>query len=163
MEDLNPLIRQRIEKFEQLKQESGVKHFPNTYRKDTDICRLYHLIRSASRRRAPGDISDSTTSPAGSWRPASSARHPSSISRTATGKLQAFFEEAKLGKDAYELFKKLDIGDIIGLWGTPIKTKTGELSRLCAGIRAAHQVIPAPAGEMARAQGRGNQIPPALR
>ncbi|HVN72176.1 MAG TPA: lysine--tRNA ligase, partial [Desulfomonilia bacterium] len=45
-----------------------------------------------------------------------------------TGKLQAFFEEAKLGKDAYELFKKLDIGDIIGLWGTPVKTKTGELS-----------------------------------
>ena len=33
-----------------------------------------------------------------------------------------------LGTDAYDLFKKLDIGDIIGLWGTPVKTRTGELS-----------------------------------
>ncbi|MRR36960.1 lysine--tRNA ligase, partial [bacterium] len=42
--------------------------------------------------------------------------------------LQAFFEKAKLGEEAYSLFKKLDIGDIIGLWGTPIKTRTGELT-----------------------------------
>jgi len=51
-----------------------------------------------------------------------------------TGKLQAFFEKAKVGQEAYALFKKLDVGDIIGLWGTPVKTRTGEISLYVQGF-----------------------------
>lgn len=33
-----------------------------------------------------------------------------------------------LGEDAYKAFKKMDIGDIVGIGGTVFKTKTGEIS-----------------------------------
>jgi lysyl-tRNA synthetase class 2 len=127
VEDVNRLIRQRIEKFDQLKRESLVKHFPNTYRKDTDVSAYISLYqeRNAEELLAIQDVHRM----AGRIIAARKFGKASFIHfLDGTGKLQAFFEEAKLGKDAYELFKRLDIGDIIGLWGTPVKTKTGELS-----------------------------------
>lgn len=48
----------------------------------------------------------------------------------ATGKLQAYFKQDVLGKERYEIFKLLDIGDIIGLCGELFCTKTGELTLL---------------------------------
>ena len=47
-----------------------------------------------------------------------------------TGKLQAYFKQDKLGKEQYENFKLLDIGDIIGVEGKLFRTKTGELTIL---------------------------------
>lgn len=44
------------------------------------------------------------------------------------GKIQLFFRINDLGEEAYEEFKKLDIGDIIGVEGTVFKTKMGEIS-----------------------------------
>jgi len=127
VEDVNRLIRQRIEKFELLKQESGVAHFPNTYRKDTDISAF---IQAYGEKDAE-ELKTITTLHrlAGRIMAVRKFGKASFIHfQDSTGKLQAFFEAALLGTDAYELFKKLDIGDIIGLWGTPVKTRTGELS-----------------------------------
>nr|MCK4930108.1 lysine--tRNA ligase [Nanoarchaeota archaeon] len=45
-----------------------------------------------------------------------------------SGKIQLYFKQDELGKDAYNLFKKLDIGDIIGVEGNVFKTKTGEIT-----------------------------------
>lgn len=44
------------------------------------------------------------------------------------GKIQLFFKINDLGEAAYEEFKKLDIGDIIGVKGTVFKTHMGEIS-----------------------------------
>ena len=44
-----------------------------------------------------------------------------------SGKIQVFFQKDKLG-DGFKLFKKLNIGDIIGLSGTLFRTKTNELT-----------------------------------
>ncbi len=44
------------------------------------------------------------------------------------GKLQGYFSRDDLGVDEYQDFKKLDVGDIIGIEGTVFKTKTGETS-----------------------------------
>lgn len=133
VEDPNPLIRQRIEKFEQLKQESGVRHFPNTYRKDTEISSfvgLYGHLGAEELQEVPA-----VHHLAGRIMASRKFGKASFIHfQDATGKLQAFFEMATLGKDAYDLFKKLDIGDIVGLWGPPIKTKTGELSVYARGF-----------------------------
>jgi len=43
-----------------------------------------------------------------------------------TGKMQVYFKEDFLGKDKFQIFEKLDIGDIIGVEGVLFKTKTGE-------------------------------------
>lgn len=44
------------------------------------------------------------------------------------GKIQLFFRINDVGEEAYEEFKKLDIGDIIGVSGTVFKTHMGEIS-----------------------------------
>lgn len=44
------------------------------------------------------------------------------------GKMQGYFSRDDMGVDEYQAFKKLDVGDIIGLVGTVFKTKTGEIS-----------------------------------
>ena len=44
------------------------------------------------------------------------------------GSIQCYVARDSLGEDEYKGFKKLDIGDIIGVVGTVFKTKTGEIS-----------------------------------
>lgn len=44
------------------------------------------------------------------------------------GKMQGYFSRDDMGVDEYQAFKKLDVGDIIGIEGTVFKTKTGEIS-----------------------------------
>jgi lysyl-tRNA synthetase class 2 len=45
-----------------------------------------------------------------------------------SGKIQAYFQKNTLGEDAFALFKKLDIGDFIGVRGFLFRTKTNELT-----------------------------------
>ncbi len=44
------------------------------------------------------------------------------------GSIQAYVARDSVGEEAYADFKKLDIGDIVGIKGTVFKTKTGEVS-----------------------------------
>ena len=44
------------------------------------------------------------------------------------GDIQLYVRRDELGEDAYAGFKKLDVGDIIGVKGEVFRTKTGELS-----------------------------------
>ncbi|MDD3620375.1 MAG: lysine--tRNA ligase [Desulfobulbaceae bacterium] len=45
-----------------------------------------------------------------------------------TGRLQIYARQDMLGKEEYQLFKKWDVGDIVGAHGRLFKTRTGELS-----------------------------------
>ena len=44
------------------------------------------------------------------------------------GNIQSYVARDSIGEDAYKDFKKMDIGDIVGLKGQVFKTKTGEIS-----------------------------------
>ena len=44
------------------------------------------------------------------------------------GRIQVDVARDSIGEDAYKDFKKMDIGDILGVRGTVFKTKTGEIS-----------------------------------
>ena len=44
------------------------------------------------------------------------------------GNIQCYVARDSIGEDAYKAFKKMDIGDIVGIKGTPFTTKTGEKS-----------------------------------
>jgi lysyl-tRNA synthetase class 2 len=44
------------------------------------------------------------------------------------GNIQSYVARDSLGEEAYKEFKKMDIGDIVGLTGEVFKTKTGEIS-----------------------------------
>ena len=45
-----------------------------------------------------------------------------------TSRVQAYVQRQVLGPEAFALFKRLDLGDIVGFTGTLFRTKTGELT-----------------------------------
>ncbi len=45
-----------------------------------------------------------------------------------TGRLQVYIAKNLVGDEGFELFRKLDLGDVVGLTGRPFRTKTDELS-----------------------------------
>ncbi len=48
-----------------------------------------------------------------------------------TGSIQIYISVNDVGEDAYNLFKMADIGDIVGVYGKVMKTKTGEVTIKC--------------------------------
>ncbi len=55
--------------------------------------------------------------------------------RDGTGQLQAYVRKDKVGDAAYDLFRQLDVGDLVGLTGGVFQTKTGEWTLLAESIR----------------------------
>ncbi|MDY0268728.1 MAG: lysine--tRNA ligase [Trichloromonas sp.] len=51
------------------------------------------------------------------------------------GRLQVYVGRDNIGEEAFALFRKLDLGDVVGLSGTPFRTKTGELSLRADALR----------------------------
>ncbi|MBF0118759.1 MAG: lysine--tRNA ligase [Desulfobacterales bacterium] len=51
-----------------------------------------------------------------------------------TGLVQAYIAKEKVGENSYALFKQLDVGDFVGIKGSPFKTKTGEWTLLATEI-----------------------------
>jgi len=51
------------------------------------------------------------------------------------GRLQIYVARQVVGEDVFEHFRRLDLGDIVGVSGTPFRTKTGELSLRADSIR----------------------------
>ncbi len=48
-----------------------------------------------------------------------------------SGSIQIYISINDVGEEAYELFKSADIGDIVGVYGKVMKTKTGEVTIKC--------------------------------
>ena len=63
-----------------------------------------------------------------SWPSASRARLRSSSCATATGDIQLFCRINALGEEVFAAMKDLDVGDWIGVHGTMMRTKRGQLS-----------------------------------
>jgi len=121
MED--SLIQQRRDKFKKLS-ERGVKPYPNDFKPthrvqevlskygDKDEKTILETLRLAGRIIALRRFGKAAFI----------------HFQDDTGRLQAYFKQDKLGKEQYENFKLLDIGDIIGVEGKLFRTKTGELT-----------------------------------
>jgi lysyl-tRNA synthetase class 2 len=52
-----------------------------------------------------------------------------------SGRIQLFVSKDGLGDEAYDAFKRLDLGDIVGAEGTLFRTRTGELSVKVGALR----------------------------
>ncbi|MFH1807237.1 MAG: lysine--tRNA ligase [Pseudomonadota bacterium] len=52
-----------------------------------------------------------------------------------TGVLQIFVKQDTIGEAAYGHLKLFDLGDIVGVAGTPMRTRTGELTLAAEGLR----------------------------
>jgi lysyl-tRNA synthetase class 2 len=52
-----------------------------------------------------------------------------------SGRCQIYVAQEQLGEEIFALYRRFDIGDIVGITGTPFRTKTGELSLRAASLQ----------------------------
>jgi lysyl-tRNA synthetase class 2 len=126
MDETSELILQRVRKLETLRME-GVNPFPNDFRvthTSGDILRAYGPIQEEELK----SIADRFCI-AGRIVAIRNFGKASFIQvKDRDGKIQAYFQKERIGEESFQFFKKLDIGDFIGLEGNIFRTKTGELT-----------------------------------
>ncbi len=126
MSELNEFVKIRIEKLKAL-QEKGINPYPSAAfpqsHHSTDILAQYPHLQPGE--HAEGDkvsLAGRLMTIRGMGK--SSFAHL----QDAKGRIQIYVRLDVIGESAYEVFKTLDLGDIIGVKGFPFKTKTGEVS-----------------------------------
>lgn len=130
MEISKDLLKLRQQKIEEIK-NSGTHLFPNDFKISHTIKEIQDLIENS-----PDDFSDDKEDKpsfqvAGRMVAINKMGKSSFIRfRDRTGQLQAYVRTDKVGSDSYTLFKKLDVGDFVGLKGILFKTRTGEWTLL---------------------------------
>ncbi len=128
-EDENKLIAERRAKLAALREQAkaaGTPVFPNDFRRDV----LASLLQAEYGEKPPEwfDANPVKVHVAGRMmfqRIMGKASFAKLQDRT--GQIQVFLQRDTLG-EAYEAFKKYDVGDILAAVGTLFKTRTGELS-----------------------------------
>jgi len=121
MEEQHRLVQQRLEKLERL-EELGVKPYPYAYERTHSLTEIVAdgeaLIDSEARVRVAGRL-------------VAYRRHgKTAFGHLADqdGRVQIYVRKDEIGEEAYEVFKLFDIGDIVGIEGVIMRTRTGELT-----------------------------------
>jgi lysyl-tRNA synthetase class 2 len=120
------LIAQRREKISMLRAE-GVNPFPS----GIPVPHTVLVIRQAIENSSADHLQSMSFSVAGRMMAINRFGKSAFVRfRDRSGQMQAYIRKDKVGDEAYVLFKRLDIGDIIALTGTVFQTKTGEWTLL---------------------------------
>ncbi len=133
MEDKSVEFQQRMEKLDELR-KSGVDPYPNDF-KPKDVCAAvaakFGPLSKEELEADPGDVSI-----AGRIMAIRDFGKASFIRvQDRSGSLQAYVKKDVVGEDAFALFKKCDVGDIVGVVGRLFRTRTDELTVEAATIR----------------------------
>jgi lysyl-tRNA synthetase, class II len=133
METTSNLLKQRREKADSLA-AAGVKLFDNTFKCPTPIADV--LPHGTALAAECHDDSGTVYRVAGR---AMSMRKFGKAAffhlQDASERIQIYVRRDLLGEESYNLFKKWDVGDIVGVEGKLFKTKTGELSLEAASLQ----------------------------
>ncbi len=132
MEDSSALLKARKDKNQELA-DAGVHLYPNDFRVSDTIDMLQDIIETA-----PDTLGEDGRefTVAGRMMAVNSFGKSAFIRfKDRTGQLQAYVQKNKVGNDTYALFKKLDIGDFVGLTGILFQTRTGEWTLLVKTLR----------------------------
>jgi lysyl-tRNA synthetase class 2 len=125
-DELNEVFKNRIAKAVQLLDE-GVPLYPNDFKKVDDIGRVVAGHEPLD-EEALAEL-DAVFCLAGRIVSLRSFGKVAFFTiQDASGRVQVFAERETLGQEAYAVFKKFDIGDIVGVTGKLFRTKTGELT-----------------------------------
>ena len=120
------VLEDRREKAEQLEQY-GVELFPNDFQKDTNVSYILENYQALDADHI--QQTEATFALAGRIVSLRSFGKASFFHlNDHTGTLQIFIQKNSVGEEDYNFFKKLDIGDIVGVSGQLFRTKTDELT-----------------------------------
>jgi len=121
----NDLLQERIEKLKKIR-EAGINPYP--YRFEVSA-KTKILLEKYKDIEIGKHLEEDIYSLAG--RVMSLREHGKSAFahiKDGVGKIQLYFKADLLGENGWDLFKKTDIGDFIGVKGDMFKTRTGEVS-----------------------------------
>ena len=124
MTGVDDIIRERIRKVDEIR-SLGINPYPHIY-KPQDLASNLNRDHSSL---ASGEELDYVAKVAGrimSYRPMGKVSFMNI--EDISGRVQLFFREAVIGKNKFNLLKKLDLGDIVGAEGNIFKTRTGEVT-----------------------------------
>ncbi len=128
MEKTKPVIDDRIKKAGTLK-EMGVNLYPAGYKPDITVSEA--LERFDKMDADALEKVGASFSLAGRIMSLRDFGKASFIHiKDGTGRIQAYVRKDRIGNEAYQIFKLMDIGDFIGLKGSFFRTRTGELTLL---------------------------------
>jgi lysyl-tRNA synthetase class 2 len=133
MDELRPLVIQRLRKINELKKE-GVNPFPNDFRVEKTSEDLVNRFGQAT----PDELKNvkESFSLAGRIMAMRDFGKAAFIHiQDRKGRIQVYVRSDRVGKKSFGLFKKMDIGDFIGITGAPFRTKTNELTIDAENIR----------------------------
>ncbi|MGE5589214.1 MAG: lysine--tRNA ligase [Bacillota bacterium] len=118
-EDLDRLMAVRREKLDKL-QAMGVEPFGQAYQRTHSAREVVEQFES---------LEGQTVSLAGRLTAIRSHGKASFADlQDQSGRIQVYFKKDVVGDAAYDLFEMLDLGDIVGIRGSVLKTKRGEIS-----------------------------------
>lgn len=126
MEDYNELIQQRFKKLAEIS-DMGVKPYAGRFQVTTSA----QAVNAAYEQTPKEELESKRIEVIVAGRimaMRSFGKAGFCHIQDATGKVQLYVQKATLGDDQYAVFKKLDIGDFIGVKGFLFRTKTNELT-----------------------------------
>lgn len=123
MDKESKLLQLRKEKMDELK-ASGINLYPNDFK---PTCTISDLKQGIDHHPETLGEAGEKFSLAGRIMAVNKMGKSSFIRfKDGTDQLQIYIQKNKVGDDTYDLFKKLDIGDFIGVSGPVFQTRTGE-------------------------------------
>ncbi len=138
MEQPKDIIEKRKEKIAQLK-ASGINLYPNDFHVEHTISEILEDVK-----RHPQAVTDESAGITLAGRMMAINRFGKSTFirfRDRTGQMQAYIRADKVGESDYNLFRKFDIGDFVGLSGYLFQTKTGEWTLLAEQVRLLSKAV----------------------
>ncbi len=126
MEDYNELVQQRFKKLGEIS-AMGVKPYAGKF----IVTQSAQMLLDAYGKTAKEDLESKRTEVTVAGRIVamrSFGKAGFSHIQDGTGRVQIYFQKNTLGDDRYALFRKLDIGDFVGIKGFLFRTKTNELT-----------------------------------
>jgi len=132
MEDMNVVMRERMQKAEQMEQ-AGIPIYPNGYSVPDHIQNIIEQYGDKSAEELQAERVSFTVA----GRVMSVRSFGKSIFMhllDAEAKMQIYIQQNQVGKESYELAKKVDIGDIVRVNGALFRTRTQELTLLVEDI-----------------------------
>ena len=126
MEESNDLMRQRKEKVNEIR-EAGINPYPHQYTPTHSTSLIHKEFEDAD------DTPDEKNKVTIAGRIMTKRDHGKSSFahlQDSEGQIQIYIRRDNLGQDAYQIYRKVDVGDIIGVSGVVFRTRTGELTIL---------------------------------
>jgi lysyl-tRNA synthetase class 2 len=132
------LLKLRKEKINELK-EKGVNLYPNDFKPSCSIDELRKIIEEK-----PDTLGENGRkfSIAGRMMAINKMGKSSFVRfKDRSGQIQVYIQKNRVGDETYSLFKKLDIGDFIGVTGPVFQTRTGEWTLLADQFRLLSKAV----------------------